>query len=112
MYTNQYESIDLLLESNYCVGAIFAHCKPDVEAERRGILKKLKEEIKQYDYFARGEVYRFILKEKDTCSNCGTVHYDVIYSCGGFNGTVDMIEKMKETISQSYRHLFESLREV
>ena len=108
VYTNQYESIDLLLESNYCVGAIFAHWVGDVTE----IFKRLKEAIKKYDYFVRGEIYGFNLEEKDTCPTCGTVHYELIDSCGGFYGTSDMIEGMQEIISEDYRHLFDSLREV
>lgn len=66
----------------------------------------LRNEVRVYDGYLRGEVYGFILEEKKTCDCCGHVEYEEIDSCWGFYGD-DLINSIKEYVPREYRDLFE-----
>lgn len=66
----------------------------------------LRNEVRIYDDYLRGEVYGFILEEKKTCDCCGHVEYEEIDSYWGFYGD-DLINSIKEYVPREYRDLFE-----
>jgi hypothetical protein len=46
-------------------------------------------EIKQWNQYLRGDVYRFEVERLTRCKSCNTVEAEFIDSCGGFYGEVD-----------------------
>ncbi len=66
----------------------------------------LRNEVRIYDDYLRGEVYGFILEEKKTCDCCGHVEYEETDRCWGFYG-YDSIEFMKYEIPKEYRELLD-----
>jgi len=57
----------------------------------------LKDEVREYDMYLRGEVYRYALYELLKCDSCGHVEENIIDSCGGFY--VESIADLKEQIA-------------
>ena len=58
----------------------------------------LKNEVKEYDYYLRGECYGFEIMSLDECDKCSTSRIDSIDGCTGFlgpipeNGILDAID--------------------
>lgn len=57
----------------------------------------LEDEVREYDMYLRGEVYRYELYELIKCDSCGHVEENIIDSCGGFY--VESIADLKEQIA-------------
>ena len=67
---------------------------------KESIKKELEQEVKSYDYYIRGEVYRFILERETFCKHCKETATEEIDSCCGFYGK-DFIEKIFEQVNLS-----------
>lgn len=57
----------------------------------------LEDEVREYDMYLTGEVYRYELYELRKCDSCGHVEENIIDSCGGFY--VESIADLKEQIA-------------
>jgi len=68
----------------------------------------LRNEVKSYDDYLRGNVYGYVLERKVECSCCGNVTWEHIDSCWGFYGD-DAVEQMKESVGE-YEELFDELK--
>lgn len=64
-------------------------------------------EVGLYDDYLRGEVYGFVLEEKEMCDCCRQIEYKEINSCWGFYGRD--LEYMKYEIPKEYRYLLKEV---
>lgn len=80
-------------------GWIFATQQEATEygIEKDSIQSFLEKEVKELNMFLQGDVYKYILEEKNTCSYCGNVSYEFIDSCGGFyaSSAKELAEEIK-----------------
>ena len=68
----------------------------------------IESDVYEYDHYIRGEVYGYSIIKKVKCECCGSEKEDIIDSCGGFIGEIDdVIECMKDSVSEEYEHLFD-----
>lgn len=66
--------------------------------------------IHEYDCYIRGKVYGYSIIERVKCECCGSEKEEIIDSCGGFIGEFDeVIECIKDSISDEYKYLFEDI---
>jgi len=65
------------------------------KSEKKAI-EILENEVKTYDKFLTGEIYRFVVIEKSTCKECKHTHEEVINSCGGFFTIDDMKDYIED----------------
>lgn len=67
-------------------------------------------DIRKYDYYIRGEVYGYSIIKTIKCKCCGSEKNEIIDLCGGFVGELDdVIECMKDNVSDEYKHLFNDI---
>ena len=55
----------------------------NLDAKLREVLEG---EVETYDQFLRGEVYGFVVEERDHCDSCGREEWQHVDSCWGFFG--------------------------
>lgn len=97
------------------VGWIYARCDEakakfgydDIDIEK--IKKHLKDEVKTYDQYLRGDCYGFVLERKIRCEHCGETEREVLDSVWGFYGSDPEKNGMKDYLPEKYHHLFEKL---
>jgi len=73
---------------------------PKVKAS---VLERLRQEVKTYDAFLRGEVYSYVIFKKCTCDECDHVNSEVIDSCGGFIGDSDYVLSEARSMVDGYK---------
>ena len=97
-----------LIEVDFDYNKVLTYRSPE---SRRGVVKReditevlsnraegiLKDEVREYDMYLTGEVYRYELYELRKCDSCGHVEENIIDSCGGFY--VESIADLKEQIA-------------
>lgn len=70
----------------------------------------IESDIREYDNYIRGEVYGYSIIKTIKCECCGSEKEEIIDSCGGFIGEIDdVIECMKDSVSNEYKHLFDNI---
>ena len=80
--------------------------KRNTPALRRRMREILIAEVKEYDEYLRGEVYRFECIELDRCGECGHVDEIVVDSCSGFYGDAGF-QDMRFYIPEDFIPLYE-----
>jgi hypothetical protein len=84
------------------------------EYSKKRISRELKErvvnllvsEVNCYDHFLTGDVWGFIIEEKEVCSECGDEDWEHIDSCWGFYGDIKE-SGILEHIPNEYHKLIE-----
>ena len=96
------------------VGWIYAHKDalmdiPDVYEDNHfnddKAYEVLKNVVKTYDQYLRGDVYSYTLEKKEVCVCCNHTRYTPIHSCGGIfaESEADSIAYVKDDLSEEYK---------
>jgi len=67
----------------------------------------LKEEVKVYDLYLRGEVYGYVIERKVVCECRGHVEFEHVDSCFGFYGRDFKTNGMLDSIPERFHELLE-----
>jgi len=69
----------------------------------------LKDEVKLYDYYLRGDVYGYILEKKKVCESCGHIEWEELDSCWGFYG-LEGVNTIKNHLAKEYKYLLKEVK--
>lgn len=73
------------------------------------VKKILDAEVKTYDQYLTGDVYGFILEEKNQCESCKNIEWKNIDSCWGFFGMDHLKESLKDQLEEKYHSLIDEI---
>jgi hypothetical protein len=73
------------------------------------IVEILESEVKIYDQYLTGDVYGFMLEEKEECECCGSAEWNLIDSCWGFFGSDFEENGLEYHINKKYKVLVDDL---
>jgi len=99
------------------VGCIYCTYE-EIKKEYGKITKKVKEqsrvalerEVEIYGMYLKGDVWGYVIEEKEQCAKCGHVEWNCIDSCFGFYGDIEE-GGMLESIPLKYHKLIPSFDE-
>ena len=77
--------------------------------DREQVEKNLKQEVATYDQHLRGDVWWFIVEEREDCAECGRGDWQHVDSCGGFYGSNWEENGIKDHIAEEYHPLLEDI---